>query len=454
MTVCTKHTAKMENQCHTCAVELLEKARAKLSEAAEKLEELQDAEAADERLSRFRARVDAAMRPFPSHSTCALPDAVLLERCQAQLKAAERDRDQAREQRLAWENKWAVAIRSHSAMVRERDELRAKIEAYKRGQDVCNWAAKALACDKHNVELDDPESPIEETPCAFCMQDKLRDERDQARDQLRLARDEVQAGDLAHQCVTRVSAKTCAYLADGTKVVVRRGDETVGPAWLDVLKQDEEVRWTPKDGMRVICHAHQYESFPAIGMLGSLHKTETGWSVVREDGKKGTFGFLAVEEGLLHLVWRPVVPVCDDSGTSFRGEVRAAGKELPVKGADLYQYTRDRMDHCMAAFEGLSEAIHESHESASKTNRRLHRMYDERSVECEKTKKVVSVLEERLSQWTEVMRVAEVIATEFADGGPVQLRPLVRAYQRISEHHRPWSPAGTPETLSDRGERV
>ena len=39
-----------------------------------------------------------------------------------------------------------------------------------------------------------------------------------------------------HCCVTRVSQKTCAYLADGTKVVVRRGDETVGPAWLEVMK--------------------------------------------------------------------------------------------------------------------------------------------------------------------------------------------------------------------------
>lgn len=45
-------------------------------------------------------------------------------------------------------------------------------------------------------------------------------------------------------CVTRAS-NTCVYLADGTKVVVRRKKVTAGRAWLEVVPQ-ATVRATDK----------------------------------------------------------------------------------------------------------------------------------------------------------------------------------------------------------------
>jgi hypothetical protein len=37
-------------------------------------------------------------------------------------------------------------------------------------------------------------------------------------------------------CVTR-SSDTCVWLADGTKITIKRGAATIGPAWLEVEPQ-------------------------------------------------------------------------------------------------------------------------------------------------------------------------------------------------------------------------
>lgn len=38
-------------------------------------------------------------------------------------------------------------------------------------------------------------------------------------------------------CVLVLSSDTCVYLADGSKVVVRRGPKVKGPVWLEVVPQ-------------------------------------------------------------------------------------------------------------------------------------------------------------------------------------------------------------------------
>lgn len=38
-------------------------------------------------------------------------------------------------------------------------------------------------------------------------------------------------------CVLPLSTDTCVYLADGTKVVVRRGPKVKGAVWLEVVPQ-------------------------------------------------------------------------------------------------------------------------------------------------------------------------------------------------------------------------
>ena len=103
----------------------------------------------------------------------------------------------------------------------------------------------------------------------------------------------------------------------------------------------------------------------------------------------------------------------------------------------MYQYTQDRMDHCRAALEGLSEAIHESQENASKTNRMLQSMYDERSAELVRERQARMAVTKQVSSWGAAMRVVKHIAEQCDTGGPALVHPLVRAYQLIPEVHRP-----------------
>jgi hypothetical protein len=39
-------------------------------------------------------------------------------------------------------------------------------------------------------------------------------------------------------CALPLSSNTCVYLADGSKVVIRRGPKVKGPVWLKVVPQD------------------------------------------------------------------------------------------------------------------------------------------------------------------------------------------------------------------------
>lgn len=39
-------------------------------------------------------------------------------------------------------------------------------------------------------------------------------------------------------CVLPLSTDTCIYLADGTKVIIKRGAKVKGPVWMEVVPQE------------------------------------------------------------------------------------------------------------------------------------------------------------------------------------------------------------------------